>query len=298
LRARALAALFAVVSATVGTTIPARALSCAPNDYICQELQAAQASQAAAQAQLDRIQGQIQDVQQKEHQLNLLIKQLNGQIVVQQKAIAATQSRIDELDRQIRFTLADIQRRETHLVVREDLFGERVRSLDKHGTVNYFELVVTSTSFNQLIDRLLVMQEVVRADRKMLDELTQQRLQVDQAKADLADKRGQEATLLDQQKAQEAQLEQTRALQQSALAYQQQLEAELQQYAEEEAAQLAAITQEVGILQQAYQNELDGLTGGGRLNGRLHHREREDVVVDLAPGGPATRPHRAREVRQ
>jgi murein DD-endopeptidase MepM/ murein hydrolase activator NlpD len=241
---------------------PARALTCSPSDFICQELQAAQNSQAAAQAQLQNIQNQIQDVQQKSHQIALLIKQIEGQITTQQKAIVATQARIAELDRQIRFTVADIQRRETHLLVRQDLFDQRVRSLDKHGTVNYFELVVTSTSFNQLIDRLLVMQEVVRADRKMLDDLAQQRAQVDKEKLDLASQRADEATLLDQQKAQETQLEQTKAVQQAALDYQNRLAAELQQYAADEAAQLAAITDEVGQLQQAYQNELNGIGGG------------------------------------
>jgi murein DD-endopeptidase MepM/ murein hydrolase activator NlpD len=263
-RSRALSiylALLMLVSPV--STLTARAVDCAPNDYICQELQAAQNAQAAAQAQLDKIQNQIQDVQQKSHQIALLIKQIEGQITAQQKAIAATQKRIDDLDRQIRFTVADIQRREAHLVVRQDLFDQRVRSLDKHGTVNYFELVVTSTSFNQLIDRLLVMQEVVRADRKMLDDLAQQRFAVDKEKLDLAQQRADEATLLDQQKAQEAQLEQTKQVQQAALEYQNQLAAQLQQYAAQEAAQLAAITQEVGLLQQAYQNELQGLSGGG-----------------------------------
>ena len=251
------------LSLSSASAVSVRALDCAPWDYVCQALAAAQANQAAAQARLNQIQNQIQDVQAKSAAIVQLLRQLDGQIKAQQAAIQATQKRIDELDRQIRFTVADIQLREAHLAVREDLFDQRVRSMDKHGTINYFELVVTPTSFNQLVDRLLVMQEVIRADRKMLDDLQRQRAEVAKEKADLAQKKADEQTLLQQQQAQEAQLEATKATQQQALEYYNQLAAELAQYAAEEAAQLAQINEEVGILQQEYQDELKGLSGGG-----------------------------------
>jgi murein DD-endopeptidase MepM/ murein hydrolase activator NlpD len=264
IRARALLAIF-VFSVTISATsaVSVKALDCAPWDYVCQSLASAQANQAAAQAKLGQIQNQIQDVQVKSASIVQLLRQLDTQIKQQQSAIQGTQRRIDDLDRQIRFIVADIQLREAHLIVRQDLFDQRVRSMDKHGTINYFELVVTSTSFNQLVDRLLVMQEVVRADRKMLDELQQQRADVDKEKADLAQKRTDEQTLLQQQQAQEAQLQATKVTQQQALEYYNELAAELQQYAAEEAAQLAQINDEVSILQQEYQDELNGLTGGG-----------------------------------
>ena len=264
IRARALLAVFVLsLSFSSASAVSVRALDCAPWDYVCQALAAAQANQAAAQARLNQIQNQIQDVQAKSAAIVQLLRQLDGQIKAQQAAIQATQKRIDELDRQIRFTVADIQLREAHLAVREDLFDQRVRSMDKHGTINYFELVVTSTSFNQLVDRLLVMQEVIRADRKMLDDLQRQRAEVAKEKTDLAQKKADEQTLLQQQQAQEAQLEATKATQQQALEYYNQLAAELAQYAAEEAAQLAQINEEVGILQQEYQDELKGLSGGG-----------------------------------
>ena len=264
IRARALLAVFVLsISISSASAVSVRALDCAPWDYVCQALASAQASQAASQARLQQIQDQIQDVQAKSAAIVQLLRQLDAQIKTQQAAIQATQKRIDDLERQIRFAIADIQLREAHLAVRQDLFDQRVRSMDKHGTINYFELVVTSTSFNQLVDRLLVMQEVIRADRKMLDDLQQQRVEVARQKADLAQKRSEEQTLLQQQQAQEAQLQATKVTQQQALEYYNQLAAQLQQYAAEEAAQLAQINDEVAILQQEYQDELNGLSGGG-----------------------------------
>src|SRR5207249_8527077 len=97
--ARVLVALMALTAAlaSAGGATSVRALDCAPRDYICQELANMQASQAAAQARLARIQTQMQDVQQKSHEITLLVKSLDAQIVTEQKAIDATGKRIDEL---------------------------------------------------------------------------------------------------------------------------------------------------------------------------------------------------------
>ena len=41
--------------------------------------------------------------------------------------------------------------------------------MDKHGRLNYVELIVSSRNFNDLIDRMLVMQDLIRGDQQLLD---------------------------------------------------------------------------------------------------------------------------------
>jgi murein DD-endopeptidase MepM/ murein hydrolase activator NlpD len=185
--------------------------------------------------------------------------------------VAQTQAQVDAMDRKIRLIEADISRREAHLKVRETLLGQRVRSIDKHGNVNYLELVFTASSFNQLVDRVMIMHEIVRADNKMLDDLRDQRAAVQALRDDLQSKRNEKADLLRQQKEQEAQLEQTRRDEQNALAFQAQLEKQFEAQRQELEREGAAISAQVQQLQAAYDAEA-AANGGG--NG--HFRWPED----------------------
>jgi murein DD-endopeptidase MepM/ murein hydrolase activator NlpD len=241
---------------------PVTAFDCDPGDTICFQLKQAQAAQEENRHRLEHIQQEIQDVQQRMRELAAYIRQLNDQIAAQRAKIRRTQQRIAELDRQIRIVQADIARREAHLKVREELLGQRVRSMDKHGSVNYLELLFTSANFNQLIDRVLIMQEIIRSDHKLIDELREERAQVQKLRDELAAKRQEQLDLLKQQKEEEAQLEQTRRDQQDALAYQRQLEAQFQAQREELEREQAAIDGQVHDLQARYDAEAAAYGGG------------------------------------
>src|SRR5262249_58893682 len=94
------------------------------------------------------------------------INELKAQIAAQQAKIAQTQAKLRETERQIRLTEAEIARREAHLQVRQGLLAQRVRAMDKHGSVDYMELVVTSRSFTEMVDRLVVIQGMIRSAQR------------------------------------------------------------------------------------------------------------------------------------
>ena len=159
-------ALAAALLAGGAGAAPVHAANCDPNDPFCQQLQQQQSAQSSGQSQLDQIKARIKDIQQLEVQLTALIASLNAQRVQQEAQIAATQGRIDDLARQIRLAQAEIDREEAHISVREQYLDQRVRAMDKHGRLNYAELIVTSRNFNDLIDRMLVMQDLIRGDQQ------------------------------------------------------------------------------------------------------------------------------------
>src|ERR1700694_3094369 len=169
--------MFLLVSLSGGP--PALALDCTSGDSTCQQLQQARQSQQATQSRLDQVKQSLSDAQAKAQQTMALINDLNNRIALQKRAIAATQAKIDETERQIRFTQAEIARREAHMQVRQSLLDQRVRAMAKHGSVNYFELVVSSKSFNQLVDRVVVMQDIVRSDQLLLQTLKNERDQLE-----------------------------------------------------------------------------------------------------------------------
>ena len=200
---------------------------CAPNDTVCQQLQNAKQSQADTNRRLQDIQQSLVNAQQKADQTLAYINELKAQIAAQQAKIAQTQTKLRETERQIRLTEAEITRREAHLQVRQGLLAQRVRAMDKHGAVDYMELVVTSRSFNEMVDRIVIMQDIIRSDQRMVDNLRQERDQIKQLRQKLQGEHDQVAALLKQQQDQQAQVERTKTAQQQALDYYHQLEAQL-----------------------------------------------------------------------
>jgi murein DD-endopeptidase MepM/ murein hydrolase activator NlpD len=147
--------------------------------------------------------------------------------------------------------------------------------MDKHGSFDYLELVVTSTTFTQMVDRVMIMQDIVRGDQRLVDALRQERDQVRELARRLDGQRAEQAALLKQQRDEEAQLEATRRAQQDALAYYGVLEAQFEQQRQELEAEKARIDALVSQLQAQYDSEASGLGGG---SGRFAWPERGPIT--------------------
>jgi len=204
------------------------------------------------QKQLRSIQSQIKSTVAQINAIDAMIQSLNKQIAAQQALIVKTQASIDDLNQQIRFGQAALIPLEAHVTVRDQLLNERLRYVDTHGSVNYLQLVLTSSSINQLMNRLVGAQQVAASDRRLLFDLEQEHVQVSIKNADLYEKRTEVGTLLKQQQATQAAMRDNLATQAEALALEQQLAAQLSaQYAQVQ-AERRAIDAQVARLAQAY----------------------------------------------
>ena len=263
------------LAALLSSAGPARAGDCGPGDAVCQQLQQAKQSQASTSQELQDIQRSLADAQQKADRTRATIDELDGQIAHEQAVIADTQAKLRETERQIRFTEAEVARREAHLQVRQGLLAQRVRALDKEGSVDYLDLVVTSATFAQLVDRVMVMQEIVGSDQHLVDALRKERDEVRALDGRLRAQRAEQAVLLKQQQDEQALLEQTRRARQEALAYYGQLEAQFERQRQELEAEKARIDALVGRLQAQFGGQASGLGGG---SGRFSWPERGAIT--------------------
>ena len=179
----------------------ATAIYCYPGDppdvyQACVAYNAGINQQVTNQRQLQNIQNQIHDVQAQINALYALIQSLNNQIAAQQALIGQTKAKIVQLDRQIRFKQAELTRLQADVAVRDQLLDQRMRYVDGHGPVNYVELVLTASSFNDLVNRMMATQQIAASDRKLLDVLAVEHTQVTSAQADLAVQHSQVQALL------------------------------------------------------------------------------------------------------
>jgi len=214
------------------------------------------------QRQLSSIQHQIGNTMAQINAIDSMIANLNRQISAQRALIAATQKAIDDLSRKIRFGEAALIQLEAHATVRDQLLNQRLRYIDSHGSVDYLQLVLTSNSINQLLNRLVGAQQVAQSDHRLLADLQQEHVQLGIANAELDQQRTQISILLQQQKETEADLEKNLATQAAALAYEQQLQVQLKAQYDQVQQERAAIDAEVAKLSQQYAAAAEKAGGG------------------------------------
>ena len=219
-------------------------------------------AQVNNQKQLQYIKGKIKNAQQQIDAIYALIASLNKGIAAQQKLIAQTVASINDLDAQIRSAVADLTFLKAHLSERDQLLNQRLRYVDSHGAINYVQLVLTASSFNDLMNRMIGAQQVVDSDQRLLDQLRNERSQVSLATTALGVQRAQVANLLKQQKATVADMQQNQRTLASAVAYQTELESQLSaQYAELQ-AQRVEIDRQTAALARKYQAAAAAAGGG------------------------------------
>ena len=245
----------------------ASAIYCYPGDppavyQACVNYNSGIGQQVNNQNQLNNIQSQINNTISQINAIDVMIASLRNQIAAQKALIAQTQAAIDELSRQIRFGEASLIRQKAHVSVREQLLNQRLRYVDSHGSLNYIQLVLTSNSINQLMNRMVGAQQVAASDRRLLVGMEEEHAQIAQANTDLDGQRGQVSALLKQQKEAEADLEKNLATEAAALAFERQLAAQLADQYNKVQAERAAIDAQVAQLAQQY-NAAAIRAGGG-----------------------------------
>ena len=245
----------------------ASAIYCYPGDppavyQACVNYNSGIGQQVNNQNQLNNIQSQINNTISQINAIDVMIASLRNQIAAQKALIAQTQAAIDELSRQIRFGEASLIRQKAHVSVREQLLNQRLRYVDSHGSLNYIQLVLTSNSINQLMNRMVGAQQVAASDRRLLVGMEEEHAQIAQANTDLDGQRGQVSALLKQQQAAEADLEKNLATEAAALAFERQLAAQLADQYNKVQAERAAIDAQVALLAQKYNAEAVRAGGG------------------------------------
>ena len=245
----------------------ASAIYCYPGDppavyQACVNYNSGIGQQVNNQNQLNNIQSQINNTISQINAIDVMIASLRNQIAAQKALIAQTQAAIDELSRQIRFGEASLIRQKAHVSVREQLLNQRLRYVDSHGSLNYVQLVLTSNSINQLMNRMVGAQQVAASDRRLLVGMEEEHAQIAQANTELDGQRGQVSALLKQQQEAEADLEKNLATEAAALAFERQLAAQLADQYNKVQAERAAIDAQVAQLAQQY-NAAAIRAGGG-----------------------------------
>ncbi len=138
---------------------------------IDKELKALEKQLSGNLSEMQAIVAQKNVIDQEVFLLYQQIENINTQMIAYTNLIADKQ---DELD-QTEARLAELQEQNK----------ERIRAMEKNGSVSYWSVIFKANNFSDLLDRLRMVREIADADRRRVDEMTEAMKAVAEAKASL-----------------------------------------------------------------------------------------------------------------
>ena len=135
------------------------------------QLEELQSQQDAAWESIEEMVEQKNNIDQQIGLLYTEIENINAQIRSYTELIAANQEELDAA--------------ETRLAELNEKNKERIRAMEEEGKISYWSVIFKAKSFTDLIDRLNMMEEINRADKRRMNELSEAAQAVNEARAAL-----------------------------------------------------------------------------------------------------------------
>ncbi|SHK59665.1 N-terminal domain of peptidoglycan hydrolase CwlO-containing protein [Clostridium cavendishii DSM 21758] len=122
---------------------------------------------------LDDINSKVKDLEKQMNDLTDQIELVYSQIEKNKNEIAKVKNEIKSTQKQVDKLKEDLKEKETVL-------GDRMRAVYKTGTTeNYLGVILSSTSFSDLITKFQAVGKVVTLDNKIIDELNSKKAELD-----------------------------------------------------------------------------------------------------------------------
>jgi murein DD-endopeptidase MepM/ murein hydrolase activator NlpD len=135
------------------------------------QLEELQSQQDAAWESIEEMVEQKNNIDQQIGLLYTEIENINAQIRSYTELIAANQEELDAA--------------ETRLAELNEKNKERIRAMEEEGKISYWSVIFKAESFTDLMDRLNMMEEINRADKRRMNELSEAAQAVNEARAAL-----------------------------------------------------------------------------------------------------------------
>lgn len=242
------AALMAVVL-MVGSAGVAQAASSERLDSLKEQASTLESQDSALQDQLDALENQANSKLNEKAVLEQQISVLSAQITNTEALIAEYDAQI--ADKQVELEEAQAQEEEYYA-----LFCERVRDMEEQGGLSYWSILFGSSSFTDLLDRIVFVSDVMEYDHQMVQSLEAARQAVADAKSALETSQAEQQAAKAALEEQEAELAADEAAVDAAIA---EINSQSDVYAsqlEELRAQAADLDAQIAEAQKAYDDEV------------------------------------------
>ena len=169
--------------------------------------------QAVTQAEIDSLKADAGNLDKKKAELQKQLKAiaadknkamdqkelLEEQIDVIQSEIGNINQQINKYDELIAQAQTDISNTQEEEAKLYELFCQRVRYMEEEGDVNYWAILFNAASFADLLDRFIMVDEIMEYDNAVMDSLVTTRQQLEQSKLTLEQARTEQQAAKDKQ---------------------------------------------------------------------------------------------------
>ena len=287
-------------------------------------------SSAVTQAEIDALKGDASALASQRKDIQNKLKEIQAdkdaaiskkELIEQQ--INLIQQEINNINQQIAMYDALIDQKAEELAQAEaaeaaqfELFCKRIRFMEEEGEVSYWAVLFSSSSFSELLDNYMMIEEIIQYDNQVMDELValQGRVSADKAALEEA-QAGQEEAKRQQQaaqnelKAQEdevekliseisAQEDQLEAMEKELIAAANSVDAEIKRLEREMASQISSVVSESGfrwplpasnnVLTSFYGSRKDPFTGTARNHTGIDLSAARNTPIYAAKSGVVT----------
>lgn len=159
-------ALAVVVFQPAGVnTVEAASLSQIKKDLAAAKREIAEAEKRAADAETHKKEVSSK-IKSTESDIKKIMSELDNVVI----SMTKTQTKIDETEAQLLQAGQDLEDAEARIVERDELLQSRMRLMYTNGFVSYIEVLLSSTSFSDFLDRFDALQAILSQDREILEE--------------------------------------------------------------------------------------------------------------------------------
>ncbi len=175
---RAVFAAALVLAMTGASLAPAAAVTWADVNELKDEANSLDAEKEELQAKLD-------DLADDKSQAVARKQLLDQQIANTEAQIANTQAQIDQYTALITQTEAELAEAEEQEAAQYELFCSRVREMEKQDEVSYWAVLFRASSFTDLLGRLDAINEIMKYDQGIIDDLKALQTEIEEKKTTL-----------------------------------------------------------------------------------------------------------------
>ena len=227
--------------ALVAVVVLILVLSAGLQDTIYDQIQGKTNQLNGVNGQIGAAKGELARLYAQDTAIRRQVAALDAQLAQVAQQIEDETAKLDQLKAQLDAIRAELAAKEAELARHIEEYGRSMRLMYKTGTVSPLEMILSAGNFTDLLNRIFFFNDIVRDNRRQVDELRQEREQIQALKADMDAKVAQQAQVVAAIAAQQAQLEADRAQRAAQQAQVAALEAQMQRYLQEEQARRAAL---------------------------------------------------------
>ncbi|WP_281882967.1 murein hydrolase activator EnvC [Paenibacillus sp. YYML68] len=154
----------------LGTVVmPQTSSAVTTSQRIQKELEQLKASKAAVERKVNETDKQLNQVTREKQQTSQEINVLLDQIDKTNQSLSVLNEKVETVSASLQENAVQLEDAEGRIVSRDQMLRSRIRLMYMNGVVSYADVLLSSTSFTDFLDRLEALRSIVNQDKDILE---------------------------------------------------------------------------------------------------------------------------------